>query len=91
MIPEIEVNSWWTNLNCEAEKVIGLYHEHGTSEQYHSELKTDMEVERLPSGKFEVNRIVLGVAMNAYNALRVLEQKSIEEAGRGKWSGTRES
>jgi hypothetical protein len=89
LIPEIEVNSWWTNLACEAEKVIGLYHEHGTMEQFHSELKSDMEVERLPSGKFEVNRIVLAVAMNAYNALRVLGQKAIEKAGRKKFKRKR--
>jgi hypothetical protein len=89
LIPEIEVNSWWTNLDCEPEEVIELYHKHGTSEQFHSELKNDMEVERLPSGKFEVNRIVLAVAMNAYNALRVLGQKSIEGAGRKKFKRKR--
>jgi hypothetical protein len=81
LIPEIEVNSWWTNLACEPEKVIQLYYDHATSEQFHSELKTDMGVERLPSGKFEANRIVLAIAMNAYNALRILGQKSIEKAG----------
>jgi hypothetical protein len=78
LIPEIEVNMWWTNLKIEAKKVIELYHRHGTSEQFHSELKGDMGVERLPSGKFEVNRIVLAIAMNAYNTLRLLGQKSIE-------------
>jgi hypothetical protein len=82
LIPEIEVHSWWTNMNCAAEKVIALYHAHGTSEQYHRELKSDMGVERLPSGKFAVNRIVLAVAMHAYNALRVLGQKAVAEAGR---------
>ena len=30
------------------------------SEQYHSEIKTDMDVGRLPSGKFESNKLVLG-------------------------------
>ena len=79
LIPEIEVNSRWTNLNCEAEKVIELYRDHATSEQFHSELKHDMDVERLPSGKFAVNRIVLAVAMNAFNALKLLGQKSIEK------------
>jgi len=78
LIPEIEVNSWWTNLNCEAEKIIELYHGHATSEQYHSELKTDMDVERLPSGKFAVNKILLSVAMIAFNTLKHLGQKSIE-------------
>jgi hypothetical protein len=43
----------------------------------------------LPSGKFEVNRIVLGVAMNAYNALRVLGQKSLEGAGGKKFKRKR--
>jgi hypothetical protein len=76
-------------MGCEAEKVIELYHAHGTSEQYHSELKSDMEIERLPSGKFEVNRIVLAVAMNAFNALRVLGQQAVVEAGRKKFKRKR--
>jgi hypothetical protein len=79
LIPEIEVNSWWTNLRCDAEKVIELYHAHATSEQFHSELKHDMDIERLPSGKFAVNKIVLAVAMNAYNTLKLLGQRSIEK------------
>jgi len=83
LFPEIEVNSWWTNLGCGAEKVMELYHGHATSEQFHSELKSDMGVERLPSGKFAVNKIVLAVAMNAYNALKMLGQKSIGK-GNGK-------
>ena len=69
LIPEIEVNSWWTNLCCDAEKVISLYRDHATSEQFHSELKHDLDVERLPSGKLAVNKILLAVAMNAYNGL----------------------
>jgi len=84
LFPDIEVNSWWTNLGCEAEKVIGLYHGHATSEQFHSELKNDLGVERLPSGKLAVNKILLAVAMNAYNTLRLLGQQSIELGGRKK-------
>jgi hypothetical protein len=37
-----------------------------------------MGVERLPSGKLSVNKIILAVAMNAYNALKLLGQKSME-------------
>jgi len=77
LFPEVEVNSWWTNLDCEAEKVIDLYHNHAISEQFHSELKHDMGIERLPSGKFAVNKIVFAVAMNAYNTLKMLGQKAI--------------
>jgi hypothetical protein len=32
-------------------EIIKLYQDHGTSEQFHSEFKTDMNLERLPSGK----------------------------------------
>jgi hypothetical protein len=78
LFPQIEMNSWWTNLRCDAEEVIQLYRDHATSEQFHSEFKHDMDIERLPSGKFAVNKIVLAVAMNAYNTLRLLGQKSLE-------------
>jgi hypothetical protein len=82
LIPEIEVSSWWTNLRCGAEKVIELYRDHATSEQFHSELKHDMGIERLPSGKFAVNKILLAVAMNAYNTLRFLGQHAVVRESR---------
>ena len=84
LIPEIEVNSWWTNMDCDAEKIIELYHDHATSEQFHSELKHDLGVERLPSGKLNVNKILFAISMNAYNALRLLGQESIKPEKRGK-------
>ena len=77
LIPEIEVNTYWTNLTCTAEEVTELYHDHGTSEQFHSELKSDMGVEQLPSGKFCVNRIVLLCAMLAFNLLRALGEEVV--------------
>ncbi|MCI8700132.1 MAG: hypothetical protein HFJ47_02170 [Clostridia bacterium] len=43
------------------EEIIELYHLHATSKQFHSEIKTDMDIERLPSGKFSTNEIVLGL------------------------------
>ena len=79
LIPEIKAHTWWTNLTCAAEKVIALYREHATGEQFHSELKHDMDIERLPSGKFAVNKILLAIVMNAYNTLRVIGQKSMEK------------
>jgi hypothetical protein len=80
LIPEIEVDTFWTNLPCGAGEVIELYHAHGTSEQFHSEVKTDMDVERLPSGKLCVNKIVLLCAMMSYNVLRRLGQAVIRRA-----------
>jgi len=72
--PDITLEGWWTSLNLSAEKIIALYQDHGTSEQFHSELKTDMDLERLPSGKFEVNSLVMTCAALAYNILRFIGQ-----------------
>ena len=35
-----------------------------------------MDVERLPSGKFNVNELYLMIAMNAYNVLRYIGQSA---------------
>ena len=77
LFPKIEVETFWTNLCEDPEEVIELYHDHGTSEQFHSELKSDMGVERLPSGKFAVNAVVLHIAMVAFNALRLMGQTAL--------------
>ena len=44
--------------------------DHATSEQFHSEFKTDLDIERLPSGKFATNDLVMTAAVLAYNILR---------------------
>ncbi len=54
-----------------------MYHDHGTSEQFHSELKTDMNVERFPSRDFAVNSLILQIAMIAFNALRYIGQSAL--------------
>ena len=77
LMPEIEVETYWTNLYCRAETVVALYHDHGTSEQFHSELKSDLNVERLPSGKLCANRIILLCAMVSFNLLRTLGQEAL--------------
>jgi hypothetical protein len=79
LVPEIEVDTYWTNLFDGVEDIIELYHDHGTSEQFHSELKSDMDLERLPSGKFATNSLVLLVGMIAYNLLRLCGQESLQE------------
>jgi len=70
LIPDIEVEGWWTSLDMLEDAVIVLYNDHGTSEQFHSEFKTDLDLERLPSGKFETNALVMSMASFAYNILR---------------------
>lgn len=78
LIPDIEVNTFWTNLPDDAATVINLYHAHGTSEQYHSEIKSDLSFERMPSGKFATNSLLLVLAMLAFNALRILGQSALK-------------
>ncbi|OQY35551.1 MAG: hypothetical protein B6241_01205 [Spirochaetaceae bacterium 4572_59] len=77
LFPDLEVEVYWTNLCEQPENVIDLYHDHGTSEQFHSELKTDMDFERFPSGKIGVNKIILQLAMIAFNILRLIGQKAL--------------
>ena len=79
IVPDIELGTYWTNTSLPDETVIDLYHAHGESEQYHSEIKTDMDVERLPSGKFESNKLVLELTMITYNILRIIGQESLKK------------
>ena len=77
LVPDIEVETWWTNLGDPDEEIINLYHAHGECEQFHSEVKTDMDLERLPSGKFATNALILELGMIAYNILRMIGQGTI--------------
>lgn len=77
LIPDVEVNTWWTNLGLGDQAVIDLYHAHGECEQFHSEIKTDMDLERLPSGKFDTNSLILELAIISYNILRMIGQETI--------------
>ncbi len=79
LVPDIELNMFWTNLGESDQKVIDLYHAHGECEQFHSEIKTDMGVERLPSGKFDTNELVLELTVIAYNMLRMIGQEAIRQ------------
>ena len=74
LLPAIELEGWWTSLADEATTVIELYQHHGLHEQYHSEFKTDLDLERLPSGKFDTNDAILQLAAFAYNGLRLVGQ-----------------
>jgi len=77
MVPDIELDGWWTNLVLPEEKIIRLYETHATSEQFHSEIKTDLDMERLPSGKFATNALALTCAGMAYNMLRLVGQMGL--------------
>ncbi len=77
LIPELELEGWWTSLDVSDSDIIQLYADHGTSEQFHSEFKTDLDIERLPSGKFATNALVLGASVLAYNLLRWIGQNGL--------------
>ena len=77
-------SSWSTNLSIDpcqcphwqgdlsAPTIARLYEDHGTSEQFHSELKGELDLERLPSGKFNTNALVFHLGALAYNLVRIL-------------------
>lgn len=80
LIPDITLEGWWSTLSEEMmddESIIRLYREHATSEQFHSEFKTDLDIERLPSGKFDTNDLILALAGMAYNMLRWIGQSAL--------------
>jgi len=77
MFPQTAVEGWWTSLEEQEETVIRLYEKHGTSEQFHSEFKTDLDMERFPSGKFNTNDLVLTAGMLSYNILRIIGQMTL--------------
>jgi hypothetical protein len=79
LFPEITVNTYWTNVDVDPYETILLYHDHGASEQFHSELKSDMDLERLPSGHFSSNAFILLLGMLGYNLLRLCGQESLRE------------
>lgn len=79
IIPEYEIKQYYTSLGNDIsnEDVIELYHKHATCEQFHSEIKTDLDLDRLPSGKFNTNEVVLKLAELTFNMLRMIGQASI--------------
>ena len=81
LLPEYTLEGWTTTLPeaFSAAEVIELYSNHATHEQFHSEFKTDMDLERLPSGKFDTNYLVCQLAAVAMNLLRLIGQNTLTE------------
>jgi len=91
LFPEYEIDTYWCSHDrMPAEEVISLYHDHGTSEQFHSEIKSDMGLERLPSCHFSTNSLILHLAMLTYNMLRIIGQVSLEESNCSELPGNRQ-
>lgn len=75
--PDIELEGWWTSLTLSDQEIIELYKGHALCEQYHAEIKTDMDLERLPSGKFATNQLVMACGALVYNILRFIGQVAL--------------
>jgi hypothetical protein len=80
LVPDIELEGWWTSLKFSDQKIIELYKGHALCEQYHAEIKTDMDLERLPSGKFATNQLVMACGALVYNILRFIGQVALVNA-----------
>jgi hypothetical protein len=81
LIPEIEFETHWVSRKlAPVWRLFELYQLRGTSEQFHSEFKRDMDMERLPSGYFATNTRVMFLGLLAYNILRLIGQASLELA-----------
>jgi hypothetical protein len=80
LVPENDIEGWCTNLGLPTKRVIGVYENHGKSEQFNREIKSDLDMERLPSGKLATNALVLTLGGLAYNVLRAIGQFGLFEA-----------
>jgi len=74
--PELTLEGWTTSLpmHISAAQIIELYADHGTHEQFHSEFKSDLDLTRLPSGKFDTNYLIGQLAALTMNMLRLIGQ-----------------
>lgn len=74
LLPQYMLEGWTTSLPqaITCAQIIELYAEHGTHEQFHSEFKSDMGLQRLPSGKFDTNYLICQLAAVAMNLLRLI-------------------
>jgi hypothetical protein len=81
LLPDYVLEGWTTTLPVKFSptEIIALYCDHATHEQFHSEFKTDMDLERLPSGKFDTNYLVCQLAALAMNLLRMIGQNTLNE------------
>jgi hypothetical protein len=81
LLPDYVLEGWTTTLPAKFSpaEIIALYCDHATHEQFHSEFKTDMDLERLPSGKFDTNYLVCQLAAVAMNLLRMIGQNTLNE------------
>ena len=78
LVPQHTLEGWTTTLPAfAAPALIALYADHATHEQFHSKFKTDLDLERLPSGKFDTRYRVCQWAGLAMNLLSLMGQRGL--------------
>lgn len=79
LVPQFELEGWSTSLPAQfgAPDIVALYAGHDTHEQLHAEFKSELDLERLPSGKFDTNYLVCALAALAMNILRLMGQRAL--------------
>jgi hypothetical protein len=90
LLPEYKVFSVWTDLEKVSDAdILRLYRDRGTCEQYFAELKSELDLERLPSGKFSVNELFFQLGVLVNNMLRVLGESLLDSGIIGLKKATR--
>ncbi len=81
LLPEYVLEGWTTTLpqRFSPVEIIALNCDHASHEQFRSEFKSDMDLERLPSGKFETNYLMCQLAAVAMKLLRLIWQNTLKE------------
>ncbi|MBK5199915.1 MAG: transposase [Spirochaetaceae bacterium] len=74
LFPEIEVDLYWTNLAEDAQTIVDLYKDPANSEQFHNEIKTDLNFERLVSGDIDRIRIKTVLRDIIYTSARYMRK-----------------
>ena len=81
LIPYRSLHMWRTNLpksEFSPQDIINLYKDHATSEQFHSEFKSDLDLERLPSSNFKTNQLIVALSQIAFNLLRIIGLQALQ-------------
>jgi hypothetical protein len=84
LVPDYEIKSYWIRLVVDeralnGDTLISLYYDHATCEQLHSEFKSDLDLERLPSGKLSTNTLVLTLGAVTYHLLLLVGQEILRD------------
>jgi hypothetical protein len=77
--PGLPLEGWATSLpaSLSAQAIIALYADQGRHEQFHSELYADLDLTRLPSGKFDTNCLVCRPVALAMIILHLIGQRGL--------------